>query len=41
MPTIEFGGKSFTVDEDGFIDDYTNWSQEWVQYVKKEEGIDD
>ena len=41
MPTIEFGGKSFTVDEDGFIDDYTNWSQEWVQYVKKEEGIDE
>jgi hypothetical protein len=23
MPTIEFGGKTFTVDEDGFIDDYT------------------
>ena len=41
MPTIEFGGKSFTVDEDGFIDDYTNWSQEWVQYVKKEEGIEE
>ena len=41
MPTIEFGGKSFTVDEDGFIDDYTNWSEEWVQFVKKEEGIDE
>ncbi len=41
MPTVEFGGKSFTVDEDGFIDDYTNWSEEWQQYVKKEEGIDE
>jgi tRNA 2-thiouridine synthesizing protein E len=41
MPTVEFGGKTFTVDEDGFIDDYTNWSEEWVQYVKKEEGIDE
>ena len=41
MPTVEFGGKSFTVDEDGFIDDYTNWSEEWVQYVKKEEGIEE
>jgi tRNA 2-thiouridine synthesizing protein E len=41
MPTVEFGGKSFTVDEDGFIDDYSNWSEEWVQYVKKEEGIDE
>ena len=41
MPTVEFMGKTFTVDEDGFIDDYTNWSQEWVQYVKKEEGIEE
>ena len=41
MPTVEFGGKSFNVDEDGFIDDYTNWSEEWVQFVKKEEGIDE
>ena len=41
MPTIEFQGASFTVDEDGFIDDYRNWSQEWVQFVKKEEGIDE
>ena len=41
MPTVEFGGKTFTVDEDGFIDDYGNWSEEWVQFVKKEEGIDE
>jgi len=24
MPTIEFGGKTFSVDEDGFIDNYEN-----------------
>ncbi|MEJ2477239.1 MAG: TusE/DsrC/DsvC family sulfur relay protein, partial [Desulfobacterales bacterium] len=41
MPTVEFMGKAFTVDEDGFIDSYENWSQEWVQWVKKEEGIDE
>ncbi len=41
MPQVEFAGKTFTVDEDGFIDDYANWSEEWVQYVKKEEGIDE
>ena len=41
MPTVEFGGKTFTVDEDGFIDDYTNWAPEWVQYVKSTEGIDE
>jgi tRNA 2-thiouridine synthesizing protein E len=41
MPTVEFMGKSFNVDEDGFIDSYTNWGQEWVQYVKAQEGIDE
>ncbi len=41
MPTVEYEGQSFEVDEDGFIDSYENWSQGWVQYVKKEEGIDE
>jgi TusE/DsrC/DsvC family sulfur relay protein len=41
MPQVEFAGKTFNVDEDGFIDDYANWSEEWVQYVKSEEGIDE
>ena len=41
MPSVEFMGKTFTVDEDGFIDSYENWSQEWVQWVKKEEGIEE
>jgi tRNA 2-thiouridine synthesizing protein E len=31
MPTVEFMGKEFTVDEDGFIDSYENWCDEWVQ----------
>ena len=35
MPSVEFMGKTFNVDEDGFIDSYDNWSQEWVQWVKK------
>jgi len=41
MPEVESMGKTFSVDEDGFIDDYSNWSEEWVQHVKKEEGIDE
>ena len=41
MPQVEHAGKTFNIDEDGFIDDYTNWSEEWVQYVKSEEGIDE
>ena len=41
MPTVEYGGKSFTVDEDGFIDSFENWNEEWVQLVKEAEGIDE
>ena len=41
MPEVEFQGKKFVVDEDGFIDDFANFSPEWVQFVKKEEGIDE
>ncbi|MBW2220655.1 MAG: TusE/DsrC/DsvC family sulfur relay protein [Deltaproteobacteria bacterium] len=41
MPEVEFGGKSFSVDEDGFIDNFESWCPEWVQHVKGEEGIDE
>ncbi|MCK4789690.1 MAG: TusE/DsrC/DsvC family sulfur relay protein, partial [Desulfobacteraceae bacterium] len=41
MPEIEFAGKTFNVDEDGFIDDFGHWSPEWVQYVKSTEGIEE
>lgn len=39
MATVEFKGKTFSVDEDGFIDDFNNWNTDWVQYVKESEGI--
>jgi dissimilatory sulfite reductase related protein len=41
MPTVEFQGKTFNVDEDGFIDSFDDYNEEWVQWVKKEEGIDE
>jgi tRNA 2-thiouridine synthesizing protein E len=41
MATVDFQGKEFTVDEDGFIDSFDNWCEEWVQYVKSTEGIDE
>ncbi len=41
MPTVESEGKTFTVDEDGFIDSFDNFCEEWVQHVKKEEGIEE
>ncbi len=41
MPTVEFEGNTFNVDEDGFIDNFENWNKDWVQYVKQQEGIDE
>jgi dissimilatory sulfite reductase related protein len=41
MATVEFMGKNFSVDEDGFIDDYNNFCPEWVQWVKTQEGIEE
>lgn len=41
MPTVEYQGNSFQVDEDGFIDDFNNWTTQWVDYVKTTEGISD
>ncbi len=41
MGTIEFEGKSYSVDEDGFIDDFNNWDEGWMKYVKTQEGIEE
>ena len=41
MATVEFGSSSFNVDEDGFIEDFNAYNKDWVQLVKKEEGIDE
>lgn len=41
MPTVEFEGNTFNVDEDGFIDNFTNYNEAWVKYVKHQEGIDE
>lgn len=41
MAQVEFDGKTFTVDEDGFIESFEDYCPEWVQWVKKEEGIDE
>ena len=41
MPEVEYGGETFSVDEDGFIDSYDNYSENWVMHVKDVEGIDE
>ncbi|WP_027722182.1 TusE/DsrC/DsvC family sulfur relay protein [Maridesulfovibrio zosterae] len=39
MAVIEYEGKSFDVDEDGFLLKFDDWAPEWVDYVKEGEGI--
>ncbi len=39
MAVVEFQGKQFEVDEDGFLQRFEDWSPEWVDYVKETEGI--
>ncbi len=39
MPTVEFKGKTWNTDEDGFIDDFKNWNEAWVEFVGGIEGI--
>jgi len=41
MPTVEFEGSTFEVDEDGFIDNFENWNESWVKWVKDQEGIEE
>lgn len=39
MPTVEFAGKTYDVDEDGFLTSLDQWDNDWVDYVKESEGI--
>ena len=40
MATVEEGGASFEVDEDGFLLDFNSFNQNWIEYVRKQEGIE-
>ncbi len=39
MAVVEHAGKTFEVDEDGFLANLDEWGPEWVDYVKELEGI--
>ncbi len=41
MAVVEYDGVSFNVDEDGFIESFDEFKPEWIQLVKKEEGIEE
>ena len=40
MPQIELSGKTYEVDEVGFLQELDKWSQEFAQAYAKEEGIE-
>jgi len=39
MATVEHKGKTYEVDEDGFLQGFESWDKDWVDYVKTQEGI--
>ncbi len=41
MPIVEHQGKSFPVDEEGFLADESLWGPEWIDHVRLLEDIDE
>ncbi len=41
MANVEINGATFEIDEDGFLLDYKTFTNEWVEYVKQQEGIEE
>ena len=39
MAEVTYKGKTFEVDEDGFLLKFDEWCPEWLEYVKESEGI--
>ena len=39
MATVEHKGKTYEIDEDGFLQSFEQWDKDWVDYVKTQEGI--
>ena len=39
MAIVEFKDNKFEVDEDGFLQGFDKWNEDWVEYVKEQEGI--
>jgi dissimilatory sulfite reductase related protein len=40
MPTFEFGGRSYEVDEDGFLQNPEIWSEEAARDFSNSEGVE-
>lgn len=39
MATIKHDGKSYQVDDEGFLVKFEDWDAGWVDYVRQQEGL--
>ena len=40
MPAIEYEGKIFEVDDEGFLADFRDWNKVWAEYASRNEEIE-
>jgi len=40
MPTLEVGGKSYDVDEEGYLQDWQEWNEEIAKKMAQDDGLD-
>ena len=41
MPEINVNGTAFEVDEDGFLVNLSDWTEEMAVFLAKEEGVEE
>jgi dissimilatory sulfite reductase related protein len=39
MPVLGFQNKTFDVDEEGFLRNFSDWCPEWMEHIKAIQGI--
>jgi|TARA_B100000315_G_scaffold105620_1_gene96863 tRNA 2-thiouridine synthesizing protein E len=40
MPNFEFNGKSYEIDEEGYLETLDDWNKDVAEYIAKEEGVE-
>ena len=40
MPTVEYQGEIFEVDDEGFLADFNDWNESWTEYASQNEDIE-
>jgi tRNA 2-thiouridine synthesizing protein E len=40
MPTLEYDGKTYEVDEEGYLQDWQEWSEGLAAHMAKQDGIE-